>query len=66
MNEERKDLIKYRIERAKETLDDARLLFENRKLFSAVNRIYYAMFYIVNALLLTKGMSSSKHSGVYI
>ena len=31
---------------------------------STVNRIYYAMFYAVNALLLIKGLSSSKHSGI--
>ncbi|MFO7929437.1 MAG: HEPN domain-containing protein [Candidatus Humimicrobiaceae bacterium] len=31
---------------------------------STVNRIYYAMFYAVNGLLLSKNLSSSKHSGV--
>jgi len=58
------DLIKHRLKRADETLGDAKILFDNSKLFSAVNRIYYAMFYAVNGLLLTKGLSSSKHSGV--
>lgn len=29
-----------------------------------MNRIYYAMFYAVNALLIAKGFSASKHSGV--
>jgi uncharacterized protein (UPF0332 family) len=29
-----------------------------------VNRIYYACFYSVSALLLAKGYASSKHSGV--
>jgi uncharacterized protein (UPF0332 family) len=29
-----------------------------------VNRLYYTCFYAVNALLLTKGLSSSKHTGV--
>lgn len=64
MNDEAKSLIQYRLERAKGTLEDARLLFNNERLFSCVNRIYYAMFYAVNALLLSKGLSSSKHSGV--
>lgn len=64
MNDEIKALVDYRLQRAKETLQDANLLFENGKLPSAVNRIYYAMFYAVNALLLTKGLSSAKHSGV--
>ena len=30
----------------------------------AVSRGYYAMFYAVSALLWTKGLGSSKHSGV--
>lgn len=64
MNEETKDLVRYRIDRAKETLEGAKLLYDNKKLFSAVNRIYYAIFYAANALLLTKGLSSSKHAGV--
>ena len=64
MKEKRKDLIKYRLMRANETLEDGRILFKNGKLFFTVNRLYYAMFYAVNALLLTKGLSSAKRSGV--
>ena len=29
----------------------------------AVNRAYYAVFYAANALLITKGLTRSKHSG---
>jgi uncharacterized protein (UPF0332 family) len=29
-----------------------------------VNRAYYAIFYAANALLVTKGLERSKHSGV--
>ena len=61
MNEE---LINYRKKRAKETLEDAKTMFGKTTLFSTVNRIYYSIFYEVTALLLTKGFSSSKHSGV--
>jgi uncharacterized protein (UPF0332 family) len=31
---------------------------------AAVNRAYYAMFYAANALLVTRGLERSKHSGV--
>jgi len=31
---------------------------------SGVNRAYYAVFYAANALLLTRGITRSKHSGV--
>ncbi|MCK5056599.1 MAG: HEPN domain-containing protein [Candidatus Aminicenantes bacterium] len=60
----REDLIKYRRERAAETLEDARIMFERKRLFSAVNRIYYALFYEVSALLYTKNLSSHKHAGI--
>ena len=60
----KEDLIKYRRERAAETLEDARTLFERKRLFSAVNRIYYALFYEVSALLHTANLSASKHSGI--
>ena len=55
-----KDLVIYRRAKAVETLDDARVLVEHGRLDSAVNRIYYAVFYIVSALLLTRRLSSSK------
>ena len=64
MKETTKTLIKYRLGRAGESLADARTLFNNGSLYSTVNRIYYAMFYSVNAILLTKNLSSSKHGGV--
>jgi uncharacterized protein (UPF0332 family) len=63
MNQE-EALIAYRRSRAKETLQDGRILFEAKRFPSAVNRVYYALFYAVTALLLTKGLSSAKHSGV--
>ena len=59
----KEDVIRYRRERAKETLQEAQIMLDNKKLIAAVNRIYYAVFYEVLALLLTKGLSSSKHSG---
>jgi uncharacterized protein (UPF0332 family) len=58
------DIIRYRRKRAKEALLEAEIMLENNKLSAAVNRIYYAVFYEVLALILTKGLSSSKHSGV--
>lgn len=60
----KKDVIKYRRERARETLEEAKIVFKNKKLFATVNRIYYSIFYEVSAFLLTKDMFSSKHSGI--
>ncbi len=58
------ELIYYRLEKAKETLKDAELLISANRLISTVNRLYYSLFYVVLALLETKGLASSKHSGV--
>lgn len=64
MTKEQADLIRYRLNRAKETLQEAQIMFDNGYLYGAANRIYYACFYAVVALLLTKNLSSSKHSGI--
>jgi uncharacterized protein (UPF0332 family) len=48
----KKDLINYRLERAKETLEDAKLLAEKQRWNSAINRLYYAAYYAIIALLL--------------
>ena len=58
------ELLNYRREKAKQSLKDAKIMFSKASLFSTVNRIYYSIFYEVTALLLIKGLSSSKHSGV--
>jgi uncharacterized protein (UPF0332 family) len=58
------DLVKYRLEKAQNTLSDAKKYIEEATPESTVNRIYYAMFYVVNALLIANGLSSTKHSGV--
>lgn len=64
MKQEFTDLAKYRLEKAKNTLSYAKRYIDDATLDSTVNRIYYAVFYAVNALLITKGLYSSKHSGV--
>jgi hypothetical protein len=50
--EERKELVKYRLKRAKDTLKEVEVLIENEFLNTAVNRIYYACYYSLIALLL--------------
>lgn len=57
-------LIAYRLERAEEAIDAARLLLHNGMLTSSMNRIYYAMFYAVQALLVMHNVSFSKHGKV--
>lgn len=58
------DLVLYRLQRARQTLEDARLLANASRWNPCVNRLYYACFYAISALLLQDGLSSSKHTGV--
>ena len=60
-DKDRTALIKYRIEQAEDTIADVELLIENDRLRSAVNRIYYGMFYSLLALALEYNFESSKH-----
>lgn len=59
-----KDLIQYRLERAYETFEDAKILHKSKRWKACVNRLYYACFYAVSGLLLQKGLFSSKHTGI--
>ncbi|MBA7714319.1 hypothetical protein ES703_123338 [subsurface metagenome] len=58
------DLVKYRLENSKEKLGSAKLLLENDKFKDSISRSYYAMYTAARALLATKHLDSSKHSGV--
>jgi len=64
MTKANKELALYRLQRARETLEDARILAKAGRWNPCVNRLYYACFYAVSALLVQEGLSSSKHAGV--
>ncbi|NEQ34505.1 MAG: HEPN domain-containing protein [Leptolyngbya sp. SIO4C5] len=57
-------LVKYRLNEAEETLREAEILLDQSAFRGSVNRSYYAMFYAVVGLLATRGLGTSKHSGV--
>jgi uncharacterized protein (UPF0332 family) len=59
---DRSKLIRYRLKQATETISDVQLLIDNNRLRSAVNRIYYGMFYSLLALALANQFETSKHS----
>lgn len=63
MNEnERKEYVRYRIESARKTFEAAIVLADNGFWNSAVNRLYYAVFYAVNALLVLHEIQTKSHS----
>jgi uncharacterized protein (UPF0332 family) len=57
-------LISYRLQRAEESLQAAEIMRHNQMFTFAMNRIYYAMFYAVQAALVLSGSSFSKHGQV--
>jgi uncharacterized protein (UPF0332 family) len=56
-------LVSYRIQRSKETIMEARLMINEGYLNGAINRLYYACYYIVIALLIKNGISAQTHAG---
>lgn len=55
------DLAKYKLERAREELDTAELLFENEKLKAANNRAYYSIYYSLTAVLCLEPIAFKRH-----
>ena len=60
--EERKEYVKYRIESAFNTVEAAKVLADRGFWNSAVNRLYDAIFYAVNALLVLNDIPTKSHS----
>lgn len=62
---DKKALIQYRLDQAKEVLKDAHALYDlKRTPISIVNRAYYSMFYAVLALMISIDKNTVKHQGV--
>jgi len=62
MNDAEITLIRYRMDRSKEALSAAGLIYEKGHYNDAVNRLYYSCFYAVIALLATEGIHPGKHT----
>lgn len=58
-----KDFVKYRMERARDVYEDALILAENKKWNSTINRLYYAAYYAVTALLLNSNFNTGTYNG---
>jgi uncharacterized protein (UPF0332 family) len=58
------DFISYRLQRANETILEVKILIDNKLWNTAINRMYYACFYAVSALLIKNGVAATSHSGV--
>ncbi len=63
-DKDRIDVVRYRIENAQSTLDEVKVLLQNGFYNTAVNRMYYACYYAVSALLVANGIITKSHDGV--
>jgi len=64
--EEKNALAAYRLQRAYETLEEAKGNIELGYMPAAANRLYYACYYAVLGLLIYNGHSSRTHKGVFM
>ena len=63
-DEDRNILVRLRLEKAKEALTEAKGIIELGFWRVVANRLYYACFYAVSALLIKEGIIARTHSGV--
>lgn len=63
-DQDRKEIVKYRLEKAQVTYKDALLGIDNDSVGIAANRLYYAAYYAVSALLIANGITARSHDGV--
>ena len=61
--EERKAIVDYRFEKADNTYDEAKKIFELGLYNLTANRLYYSVYYAATALLTNMGLSSHTHRG---
>ena len=65
-DEERKLLVEFEVEKAHKLIDQFPIL-ENAELWDTlVNRVYYAVFHAVTALLIKNGLHAGSHQGVSV
>jgi uncharacterized protein (UPF0332 family) len=61
---EREEIVKIRLEKANNTFAEVPIQIENKFYRTAANRLYYACYYAVTALLINDGYEAHTHSGV--
>ncbi len=62
-DEERRIIVQLELEKAYRTYDAAQLMIVNEHWESAANRLYYALFHAVTALLIHDGHKVTSHKG---
>ena len=63
--ENRKYIVNHRLQKAYKTLQEAKGNVDMEFWHTAANRLYYACFYAVTALLIKNGYTTRTHNGVF-
>lgn len=63
-SEETKALVSSRIRRSRETWAETKGIIKGGYWYAAANRMYYACYYMVSALLIKNGLNAHTHGGV--
>ena len=63
-DEQRRDIVRYRMENAQKMLSEVESHRENGFYNTAVNRMYYACYYAATAMLISRGIEVKSHDGV--
>ncbi|MBO4673125.1 MAG: HEPN domain-containing protein [Bacteroidaceae bacterium] len=63
-NEERQIIVNLELEKAQKTFETMELCVREKAFESAANRIYYAVFHAISALLIHEGFSVKSHRGL--
>lgn len=64
MTGSKEDYLEYRISKSKEIFEDAKLLAQNQRQNSCINRLYYSNYYLASALLYKNDINAETHNGV--
>jgi len=64
MSDPKTEYIAYRLKRSHEALQEAEVMWRMGHYNTYVNRLYYACFYAVSALLYTENLIASTHAGI--
>ncbi|MCI5122791.1 MAG: HEPN domain-containing protein [Candidatus Electrothrix sp. AUS4] len=62
----KEEIIRYRLERAEKNYQEALLMQREKHWNTCANRLYYACFYAVSALLQQHDFSSGKHRAMFL
>ena len=62
--EDRDTIIAYRLQKAHDTFEEVKGIIEMKYWHSAANRLYYACYYAVTALLIKHNLTTHTHAGV--